>query len=55
MLDLNGDTIRLDNGVVLEYLPWTVDLDVSGKTYEKVAGARMKKYAIDKTATKTVN
>lgn len=52
MLDLNGDTIRLDNGVVLEYLPWTVDLDVSGKTYEKVAGARMKKYAIDKTATK---
>lgn len=52
MLDLNGDTIRLDNGVVLEYLPWMVDLDVSGKTYEKVAGARMKKYAIDKTATK---
>ncbi len=52
MLDLNGDTIRLDNGGVLEYLPWTVDLDVSGKTYEKVAGARMKKYAIDKTATK---
>ena len=52
VLDLNGDTIRLDNGTVLEYLPWVVDVDVSGKPYEKVAGARMKKYAIDKTATK---
>lgn len=52
MLDLNGDTIRLDNGKVLEYLPWEVDVDISGKPYEKVAGARMKKYAIDKTATK---
>ncbi len=52
VLDLNGDTIRLDNGTVLEYLPWVVDMDVSGKPYEKVAGARMKKYAIDKTATK---
>lgn len=52
VFDLNGDTIRLDNGTVLEYLPWVVDVDVSGKPYEKVAGARMKKYAIDKTATK---
>lgn len=52
VLDLNGDTVRLDTGEVLEYLPWKVDVDVSGKPYEKVAGARMKKYAIDKTATK---
>lgn len=52
MLDLNGDTIRLDNGEVLVYLPWEVDLDVSGRASEKVAGARMKKYAIDKTGTK---
>lgn len=52
VLDLNGDTVRLDNGKVLEYLPWEVDVDISGKPYEKTAGARMKKYAIDKTATK---
>ena len=52
MLDLNGDTVRLDTGQVLEYLPWKVDVDISGKPFEKVAGARMKKYAIDKTATK---
>ena len=52
VLDLNGDTVRLDTGQVLEYLPWKVDVDISGKSFEKVAGARMKKYAIDKTATK---
>ena len=52
VLDLNGDTVRLDTGQVLEYLPWKVDVDISGKPFEKVAGARMKKYAIDKTATK---
>lgn len=52
VLDLNGDTVYLDTGKVLEYLPWEVDVDVSGKPYEKVAGARMKKYAIDKTGTK---
>ena len=52
VLDLNGDTVRLDTGEVLEYLPWLVDVDITGKPYEKVAGARMKKYAIDKTATK---
>ena len=52
VLDLNGDTVRLDTGQGLEYLPWKVDVDISGKSFEKVAGARMKKYAIDKTATK---
>lgn len=52
VLDLNGDTIRLDNGEVLVYLPWEIALDVSGRKAEKTAGARMKKYAIDKTATK---
>ena len=52
VFDLNGDTVRLDTGQVLEYLPWKVDVDISGKPFEKVAGARMKKYAIDKTATK---
>ncbi len=50
--DLNGDTVRLDNGTALEYLPWHVRLDLSGMPEEKTAGARMKKYEIDSQATK---
>lgn len=50
--DLHGDTVRLDNGKVLEYLPWKIALDLSGKPEEKTAGARMKKYEVDETATK---
>lgn len=47
LLDFNGDTIRLDNGEALVYLPWNVGLDISFKPYEKIAGARMKKYEVD--------
>lgn len=50
--DLKGKIVRMDDGTVLEYLPWEVALDVSNTPYEKTAGARMKKYAIDETATK---
>lgn len=50
--DLNGRVIRLDNGIVLEYHPWEVGVDISDTPYEQTAGARMKKYAIDKDATK---
>ncbi len=50
--DLKGDTVRLDNGTILEYLPWHVKLDLSGLPEEKTAGARMKKYEIDNQATK---
>lgn len=52
MSDLDGNTIYLDNGKTLEYLPWEVKLDLSGQPSEQAAGARMKKYEIDKTATK---
>lgn len=52
VLDLKGDTVRLDNGKVLEYLPWKIALDLSGRPEEKTAGARMKKYEVDGTATK---
>ena len=44
MFDLNGDTIRLDNGTPLVYLPLEVRLDLSRLPAEKTAGARMKKY-----------
>lgn len=50
--DLKGNVIKLDNGSVLEYFPWKVLLDVSNTPYEKTAGARMKKYEVDLTATK---
>lgn len=50
--DLKGNIIKLDNGSVLEYFPWEVLLDVSNTPYEKTAGARMKKYEVDLTATK---
>lgn len=51
--DLEGNQILLDDGVTpLVYEPWNVALDVSGKPYEKIAGARMKKYEVDKTGLK---
>lgn len=50
--DLKGNVVKLDNGTVLEYFPWEVLLDVSNTPYEKTAGARMKKYEVDVTATK---
>ena len=50
--DLKGNVVALDNGIVLEYFPWKVLLDVSNTPYEKTAGARMKKYEVDVTATK---
>ena len=50
--DLSGRPVRLDNGETLVYYPDKVALDVTDTPYEKTAGARMKKYAVDKTATK---
>lgn len=50
--DLNGNVIKTDLGKVLEYLPWEIKLDLSDSPYQKMAGARMKKYAIDKTNIK---
>lgn len=50
--DFNGQPIRNDFGKILEYMPKEIKLDLSGSTYEKMAGARMKKYAIDKTNIK---
>lgn len=50
--DLKGNIIKLDDGKVLEYHPWEVAVDISNTPYEKTAGARMKKYAIDTNATK---
>lgn len=51
-LRFEGKVITLDDGTLLEYFPWKVDVDISNTSYEKTAGARMKKYEIDETATK---
>lgn len=51
--DLSGNQIYLDDKVTpLVYEPWNVKQDVSGETYEKTAGARMKKYEVDTKAYK---
>lgn len=50
--DLNGVPVKLDDGTPLIYEPWKVALDVSGKPWEKTAGARMRKYEVDPTGTK---
>ena len=50
--DLKGQVVRLENGDSLIYYPWEVKLDMYSSPHRVTAGARMKKYAIDKTATK---
>ncbi|MBO4722738.1 MAG: RagB/SusD family nutrient uptake outer membrane protein [Muribaculaceae bacterium] len=53
--DYDGNQVLLDDGTPLVYEPWKVAIDVSGKPWEKTAGARMRKYEIDRTATKDGN
>lgn len=50
--DLKGNVVKLDDGTALVYEPWKVKLDLSDEPYEKIAGARMKKYEIDDKAMK---
>ena len=49
-LFVDGNVVYLDNGEPLVYRPLEVQLDLTGTTYEKTAGARMAKYEIDRTA-----
>jgi hypothetical protein len=49
-LRVDGRIVLLDNGLPLVYMPLAVRLDLTGSPYEKTAGARMSKYAIDRTA-----
>lgn len=50
--DLNGCTILDRTGQPLIYYPEEVKKDLSGSPYVETAGARMKKYEIDKNSTK---
>ena len=49
--DLNYNIITDRTGQPLIYYPWEVKKDLSGGQYVETAGARMKKYEIDKNAT----
>ena len=49
--DLDNNIITDRNGQPLIYYPWEVKKDISGTPYVETAGARMRKYEIDKNAT----
>ena len=53
--DYDGYPVLLDDGTPLVYEPRQIALDLSGSPYEKTAGARMRKYDVDRTATKDGN
>jgi len=50
--EINGKLVTLDDGSPLVYYPMDVKLDLSNSPYEKTAGARMWKYAVDATGAK---
>ena len=50
--DYDGHTVSDRSGAVLRYYPWEVETDLSGSMFEETGGARMKKYEVDKNATK---
>ena len=50
--DYDGHTVSDRSGAVLRYYPWEVEPDLSGSMFEETGGARMKKYEVDKNATK---
>ncbi len=50
--DLNYQTVLDRSGQPLVYYPDKVQLDLSGSPYVETAGARMKKYEVDKNAPK---
>ena len=52
VFDLNLNQVYDRKGDILKYYPWEVAIDVSGSPYVETAGARMKKYEVDKNATK---
>jgi hypothetical protein len=50
--DLKGKIITDRTGAPLIYRPWSAAIDVSDSTYKETAGARMRKYEVDKNAPK---
>ena len=52
VIDEHGNTVTDRTGQPLVYKPWEVKLDLSGSPYVETAGARMRKYSVDKNAIK---
>ena len=50
--DYDGDLVLDRTGNPLRYYPWEVKLYLGGSPYVEMAGARMKKYEVDKNGTK---
>ena len=50
VLDLDYRQVLDREGKVLVYYPWQVEMDLSGSPYVETAGARMKKYQVDRNA-----
>ena len=50
--DLKGNVVPDRTGKPLTYVPEAVEIDLNGSPYVEMAGARMKKYEVDKNAPK---
>lgn len=49
-VEVDGKPVLLDNGEQLEYMPLAVEKNLTASKYIQTAGARMKKYEVDRTA-----
>lgn len=49
-MEVDGKYVTLDDGTPLEYKPLAVEKNLTASPYLETAGARMKKYEVDRTA-----
>lgn len=49
-VEVDGKPVTLDDGTQLEYMPLAVEENLTASPYKETAGARMKKYEVDRTA-----
>ena len=49
-VEVDGSNVTLDDGTTLEYKPLAVEQNLTASQYIETAGARMKKYEVDRTA-----
>lgn len=49
-VEVDGKCVTMDDGTLLEYKPLAVEVNLTASPYLETAGARMKKYEVDRTA-----
>ncbi len=49
-VEVDGKYVTMDDGTLLEYKPLAVEKNLTASPYLETAGARMKKYEVDRTA-----